>query len=362
MSDAGGIHRRVLRQDGRRAGAGRQLDAPPGCLHSERWFSVRDLHLGPTDGGDRTLGSEPAPHGRGDQSLDDGESVPLHRLLADRRGDPGRGGGLGMTTFDYHEPTSLAEALALVKEYGDDAALIAGGTNLVIMRRQGIAPTAQGGIEIGALTTHREVERSAMVERFFPALCRTFGHIATVRIRNQATVGGNVVHADPAQDPPPMLLALNAEIVVASDAKTRTIPATEFFRDFFEVALEPGEIVTAVRIPPQPSGLKGTYVKFLPGSKDDYATVAVAAALKLGPDGTCEDIRIGLGSLGATPLRAPKTEAALKGKKLTEQVISDAAPLVRDEVDPLDDIRGSAKYKREMARVWTERALKSLLK
>src|SRR5579875_3358179 len=267
-----------------------------------------------------------------------------------------------MTTFDYHEPTSLAEALALVKEYGDDAALIAGGTNLVIMMRQGlvtpkhviglrklrelrgIAPTAQGGIEIGALTTHREVERSAMVERFFPALCRTFGHIATVRIRNQATVGGNVVHADPAQDPPPMLLA------------------TEFFRDFFEVALEPGEIVTAVRIPPQPSGLKGTYVKFLPGSKDDYATVAVAAALKLGPDGTCEDIRIGLGSLGATPLRAPKTEAALKGKKLTEQVISDAAPLVRDEVDPLDDIRGSAKYKREMARVWTERALKSLLK
>jgi carbon-monoxide dehydrogenase medium subunit len=284
-----------------------------------------------------------------------------------------------MTTFDYHEPATLAEALKLVKEHGDDANLIAGGTNLVIMMRQGlvqpkhvigmrklkelrgIAPTSQGGIEIGALTTHREVERSAMVERFFPALCETFGHIATVRIRNQATVGGNIVHADPAQDPPPMLLALNAEIVVASDGKTRTVPATEFFKDFFEVAIEEGEIVTAIRIPPQPSGAKGTYVKFLPQSKDDYATVSVAAVLKLAGDGTCEDVRIGLGALGPTPLRAPKTEAALKGQKLTDKLVADAAALVRDEVDPLDDIRGSAKYKREMARVWTERALKSLI-
>jgi len=285
-----------------------------------------------------------------------------------------------MTTFDYHEPASHAEALSLVKKHGADAQLIAGGTNLVIMMRQGlvqpkhvigmrklrelrgIAPTAQGGIEIGALTTHREVERSAMVARFFPALCETFGHVATVRIRNQATIGGNVVHADPAQDPPPMLLALNAEIVVASDGRSRTIPATEFFRDFFEVALEPGEIVTAVRIPAQPSGVKGTYVKFLPQSKDDYATVAVAVVMKLGSGGTCEDIRIGLGALGPTPLRAPKTEAALKGKKLTDKIVADAAALVRDEVDPLDDIRGSAKYKREMARVWTERAIKSLIK
>lgn len=285
-----------------------------------------------------------------------------------------------MTTFDYHEPATLAEALALVKEHGEDAHVIAGGTNLVIMMRQGLvqpkhvigmrklkelrglALTAEGGLEIGALTTHREVERSAMAERFFPALCETFGHIATVRIRNQATVGGNLVHADPAQDPPPMLLALGAEIVVASDGNTRTIPATEFFRDFFEVALEPGEIVTAVRIPPQPSGVKGTYVKFLPQSKDDYATVSVAVVLAVGADGTCQDIRIGLGALGATALRAPKTEAALKGKKLTPQLVAEAAALVRDEVDPLDDIRGSAKYKREMARVWTERAINSLIK
>lgn len=285
-----------------------------------------------------------------------------------------------MTTFDYHEPASLAEALALLKKYGDDAQLIAGGTNLIIMMRQGLvqpkhligirklrdlrglALTADGGLEIGALTTHREVERSAMAERFFPALCETFGHIATVRIRNQATIGGNVVHADPAQDPPPMLLALGAEAVIASDGKTRTVPLTEFFRDFFEVALEEGEMLTAIRIPPQPSGTRGAYVKFLPQSKDDYATVAVAVVLKRGKDGTCEDIRIGLGALGATPLRAPKTEKALKGQKLTDKVISDAAELVRDEVDPLDDIRGSAGYKREMARVWTERAIKSLNK
>lgn len=285
-----------------------------------------------------------------------------------------------MTTYDYHEPATVAEALSLLKQHGDDAQLIAGGTNLVIMMRQGLvqpkhligmrrlrelrglAPTPEGGIEIGALTTHREVERSAMVERFFPALSETFGHIATVRIRNQATIGGNVVHADPAQDPPPMLLALGAEVVVASDGKKRNVPLTEFFRDFFEVALEEGELVTAIRIPPQPSGTKGAYVKFLPGSKDDYATVAVAVVLKLGNDDLCEDVRIGLGALGPTPLRAPKTEGALKGQKLTDKVIADAAALVRDEVDPLDDIRGSSGYKREMARVWTERAIKSLLK
>lgn len=285
-----------------------------------------------------------------------------------------------MTTFDYHEPSTLAEALSLLKKHGDDAQLIAGGTNLVIMMRQGLvqpkhlvgmrklrelrglAPTPDGGVEIGALTTHREVERSAMVERFFPTLCETFGHIATIRIRNQATVGGNIVHADPAQDPPPMLLALNAEAVVASDGKKRNVPLTEFFRDFFEVAMEEGEILTAIRIPPQPSGSKGAYVKFLPGSKDDYATVAVAVVLKLKDGNTCEEIRIGLGALGPTPLRAPKTEKALQGQKLTDKVIADAAALVRDEVDPLDDIRGSSGYKREMARVWTERAIKSLLK
>lgn len=285
-----------------------------------------------------------------------------------------------MTTFDYHEPASLDEALSLLRQYGEDAHLIAGGTSMVIMMRQGlIRPahviglrklrnlrglglTPQGGLEIGALSTHRDVERSAMVERFFPPLCETFGHVATVRIRNQATVGGNIVHADPAQDPPPMLLALEAEIVVASDGKERTIPATEFFRDFFEVALEPGEIVTAIRIPPLPAGARGTYVKFLPQSKDDYATVSVAAVVKLGADGTCEDVRIGLGALGPTPLRARKTEAALKGKKLDDKLVAEAAALVRDEVDPLDDIRGSAGYKREMARVWTERAVKSLAK
>ena len=227
---------------------------------------------------------------------------------------------------------------------------------------RGVGLTPEGGLEIGAMSTHRDVERSAMVERFFPALCETFGHVATIRIRNQATVGGNIVHADPAQDPPPMLLALNAEVIVASDGKKRTIPLTSFFKDFFEVALEPGEIVTAIRVPPQPAGTKGTYVKFLPQSKDDYATVAVAVVLKLGKDGTAEDVRIGLGALAPTPLRATKTEAALKGKKLTEKLINEAAALVREEVDPLDDIRGSAGYKREMARVWTGRALKSLLK
>jgi carbon-monoxide dehydrogenase medium subunit len=283
-----------------------------------------------------------------------------------------------VTPFEFRAAGSLDEAIALVKEYGDDAHLIAGGTSLVIMMKQGlvqprvvvglrrvgalrgIGPGPNGSLEIGALTTHREVERSAIASSFFAPLCETFGRVATVRIRNQATLGGNLVHADPAQDPPPMLLALDAEILVASDGATRTIPATGFFRDFFETALETGEILTGVRIPALPSGTRGTYVKFLPQTKDDYATVSVACVLRLGEDGTCDDVRIGLGAAGPIPLRARRTEAALRGSRLSRASIEEAAALVREEVDPLDDLRGSASYKREMARVWTERALLKL--
>jgi len=284
-----------------------------------------------------------------------------------------------VTGFEYHDVASIDEARALLAEYGDDAHLIAGGTSLVIMMRQGlvrpghviglrnisglrgVSATGAGGLSIGAMTTHREVERSSTARAFFPPLCETFGHVATVRIRNQGTVGGNVVHADPAQDPPPMFLALGAEMEIVGDGETRTVPADRFFLDYFETAVEPGEILTSITIPPQREGTRGTYLKFLPQTKDDYATVSVAAVLHADADGICTDVRIGLGALGSTPLRAPKTEAALRGNRLTLALVAEAAALVRDEVDPLDDTRGSAKYKREVARVWTERALRELL-
>lgn len=285
-----------------------------------------------------------------------------------------------MKTFDYRAATSLDDALAALKEHGDDVEFIAGGTSLILMMQQGLVQpsivvglgdikelrgikrTSDGGLEVGAMTTHRVLETSPEAFAYAAALPQSLGVIATIRIRNQATLGGNLVHADPAQDPPPVLIALDSVVDVVSAGGARAIPMESFFTDFFETSLGEDELVRSVKIPPMPSGSKLAYKKFLPRTEDDYATVSVAVRLGVADDGTCKDIRIGLGALAVTPLRAKAVESALLGQKLTASTIREAAALVRDEVDPLDDVRGTAKYKREMARVWTERTIASLAK
>lgn len=284
-----------------------------------------------------------------------------------------------MIPFEYHPATSVAEVLDLLTRYGDDVHLIAGGTSMVLMMQQGLLQpahvvglrgisalhgiecTPERGLTIHSCTTHRVIERSADVRAYCSALVDTFSQVATIRIRNQATLGGNLVHADPAQDPPPMLLALGAQVVVVGPSGERTIPLDEFFVDYFETALREGEILTSVHLPPLPIGSQATYVKFLPRTQDDYATVSVAAWLNVGPDNRCEEVRIALGAVATIPIRARLVENALRGERLTPNMVREVAALVRDEVDPLDDVRGSASYKREMARVWTERALLRLL-
>ena len=285
-----------------------------------------------------------------------------------------------MKTFDYRAAESIDDALAALKEHGDDVEFIAGGTSLILMMQQGLVQpsivvglgnikelrgikrTSDGGLEVGAMTTHRVLETSPEAFAYAAALPQSLGVIATIRIRNQATLGGNLVHADPAQDPPPVLIALDSIVDVVSAGGARAIPMESFFTDFFETSLAEDELVRSVKIPPMPSGSKLAYKKFLPRTEDDYATVSVAVRLGVADDGTCEDIRIGLGALAVTPLRAKAVESALLGQKLTASSIREAAALVRDEVDPLDDVRGTAKYKREMARVWTERTIASLAK
>ena len=272
----------------------------------------------------------------------------------------------------------MDEALAALKEYGDEAEFIAGGTSLILMMQQGLVQpskviglgnikelrgikrSADGGLEVGAMTTHRQLETSPEAFAYAAALPQSLGVIATIRIRNQATLGGNLVHADPAQDPPPVLIALDSTIDVVSSGGARTIAMEEFFTDFFETTLGENELLRSVKVPPMPAGSRLAYKKFLPRTEDDYATVSVAVRLGVDADGTCKDIRIGLGALAVTPLRAKAVEKALLGQKLTAESIREAAALVRDEVDPLDDVRGSAAYKREMARVWTGRTIASL--
>jgi carbon-monoxide dehydrogenase medium subunit len=284
-----------------------------------------------------------------------------------------------MRSFDYHEPGTLAEALGLLQCHAGHARLMAGGTALVplmslglvrpehviglrrVMVLHGIGGRPDGGLELGALVTHAAAASSPVVGSYCPALRAAFGKVGTVRIRNQATLGGCLAHADPAQDPAPVLLALDASVITVSPRGRRQIPATELFTGFFQTCLDADEIVTGVALPPQPAGALAAYVKFLPRTRDDYATVSVAVWLQRDADGRCGRARIALGSVGPVPLRAPRAEQLLLGSRFEPETISAAAAAVREEVDPIADARGPADYKREMTRVWTERALRLAL-
>jgi len=215
-----------------------------------------------------------------------------------------------------------------------------------------------GALRLGALVTHREAEVSPLVRERLPVLAETFRRVATVRIRHMATIGGALAHADPNQDPPVTLLALGASVEIRGARGHRELPLREFFRDYYETALEPGELVTAVTVPLLPVASGATFLKFLPRTADDYATVAVAAIVTLEPDGErCREARIALGSVGVTPLRAREAEALLAGERLSESLLRAAGEAVKARVDPLSDHRGSAAYKREMAGVIIGRAL-----
>lgn len=279
--------------------------------------------------------------------------------------------------FELRRAGSVAEALELLAV--DDAHLIAGGTALVLLIKQGLLRPARlvslqglaslsgiealpdGALRIGALATIREAERSAAVRAHCAALADAFAAVATPRIRAQATVGGNLAHADPAQDPPPMLIALGASVVLARPRDERSLPLEELFVDVLETRLEPGELLREVRVPPLPAGARSTYAKFLPRTEDDYAAVSVAAVARRDGEGRCVDARVVIGACGPTPIRARAVEDALRGEVPSDARLREAAALARDAVDPIDDLRGGAAYKREMAAVWTERALRRVL-
>ena len=279
-----------------------------------------------------------------------------------------------MNAFDYRAPRSLDEALAILGEYGVDGRVVAGGTALVTMMRQRLVQPrclvslrdvqglgrieANGGLRLGALVTHRDAEVSPLVRERIPVLAETFRRVATVRIRHMATIGGALAHGDPNQDPPVTLLALGATVNIRSARAAREVPLTEFFRDYYETALEPGELVTAVTVPAPPAGSGAAFLKCLPRTADDYATVAAAAIVTLERDGVrCREARIALGSVGVTPLRATSAEALLGGEPLGESLLQAAGEAAKTAVDPLTDHRGSAAYKREMTAVMVGRVL-----
>jgi aerobic carbon-monoxide dehydrogenase medium subunit len=284
-----------------------------------------------------------------------------------------------MIPFEYRTPKNLKEVHAALKEFGTDAKLIAGGTALVIMMQQRLVRPSclvslrsvrglnglevkDGGLRIGGLATHREVETSSLVRRRLPLLAETYHHVATIRVRNMATVGGGLAHADPNQDPPPTLIALGATVKATSANGNRVIPIDAFFTDYYETVLNPDEIITELFVPKLPPNAGAAYLKFLPRTADDYATVSAAAVLSLDKNKkTISDVRIALGSVGVTPIRATAAEALLRGQPVKPEAFAEAAEKAKEVVDPVSDFRGSAGYKKEMAGVFVRRALEKAL-
>ena len=276
---------------------------------------------------------------------------------------------------DFVVASSIDEAIGALEHYGEAALVVAGATAVTIMLQQGlIAPRALvsiGGIEglrgverdgivirIGALTTHREVELDPLVREVLPVLSRTFGVVANVRVRNAATVGGVVAEADYASDPPAMLRALDADVEVVGPDGSRTVPIGDFLLGFYETALDPGELVTAVRVPILPERAGAVYEKFTTRSSEDRPCLGVAAVVQLDADTAgCADLRVVVGAAAETPQQFSDIEAHAQGRELDDQVATDIAEQYAERIDPISDIRGSNWYRTEMVKVWVRRAI-----
>jgi aerobic carbon-monoxide dehydrogenase medium subunit len=276
--------------------------------------------------------------------------------------------------FDYHAAATLEEAISLLQQYGDDAKVMAGGQSLIplmkmrlaqpahvvdINRVSGLSDIIDDGnwLTIGALTRESALQASEAVRTKFPMLLDTAKVIADPLVRNLATVGGNIVHADPANDHPATMLAYRAEVVAHGPNGDRTIPVDDFFVDAFETALAPDEILTAIRIPAPAALTGGAYVKF-ERKVGDYAIAAAAAQISLDPDGTISQAGLALTNLAYAMARSTRAEEALRGQPANDDTFQQAATIAAEDCDPAADLRGSVDYKRAMAKTMTLRALR----
>ena len=268
--------------------------------------------------------------------------------------------------FDYVAPASLDEALAALREGGEDAKLLAGGhsllplmklrlaapTLLVDLRRCGLTGVTRenGTARFGAMTRHTDVATGG-----FGLASAAAATIADQQVRNMGTIGGTLAHGDPASDLPAILLAHEGSVILKGPNGEREVAAADFFEDFLTTTVAEDEILTEVRIPAL-EGYGYGYQKFN-RRQEDWAMVAASALVKKGEDGTCADVRVGLTHMGSTPLRARAVEDALRGRPLTADSIAAAAEDAGEGTDPPADLNASQDYKRHLARVLTKRAL-----
>lgn len=279
-------------------------------------------------------------------------------------------------SFEMHQPTSLHEASRLLKENGPGGRFLAGGTDLVIaMKEKGLVPkyivdlkwipglsgirtNDDGSITIGALTTMRDIETSPLLIKKYPFLCLSAAEVGSIQIRNRATVGGNMANATPSADVAPSLIALNAIAKIVSASGERTIALEDFFRGPGQTVMRAEEILREITIPKTNAGLVGEYIKFSPREMMDLAYVGVAVAYTLRePDNRCDGVRIVLGAVSPTPMRARQAEVAVEGQILTEALAETAGRIAAEASKPISDVRSSADYRRAMVAAMTKRAL-----
>jgi aerobic carbon-monoxide dehydrogenase medium subunit len=275
--------------------------------------------------------------------------------------------------FEYLQPKTIPEAIAFLQQYGDEAKILSGGQSLIPMMKFRLARPGylidinripglsyikeeDGYLKIGGLTREADLENSPLIHSQYPIILDTARVIADPQVRNMATLAGNLAHGDPANDHPATMLALGARVVTVGPQGERVLPIESFFVTLFTTELQHDEIVSEIRIPVPPLGSGGAYLK-LERKVGDFATAGVAAQVTVGSGGICQQVGIGLTNVGATPIKARKAEESLRGKKLDETTIAQAAQLAADEAEPSSDLRGPAEYKRGMVKELTRRAL-----
>jgi CO/xanthine dehydrogenase FAD-binding subunit len=279
--------------------------------------------------------------------------------------------------FEYVRPRSLGDALEVLREHGDEAKVLAGGQSLVPMMNFRLARPAVivdlnglpelayiraegSGLALGAMTRQRTIEKSALVRERSPLLAEATPWIGHLPIRTRGTIGGSLVHADPAAEYPVVMVALEAVLTVARHGGTRQVAAAEFFQTYLSTVIEPDEILTEIRVPALPPRARAAFVE-ISRRHGDFALVAAAASVDVDPSGHIALARVALGGVGPVPIRAREAEAMLMGQRPTAALLAQAAASVMGQTDPPDDIHASAEYRREMSAVFTRRALTAAL-
>ena len=281
-------------------------------------------------------------------------------------------------SFEYFSPKSLSEAIALLQKHGSEAKILAGGQSLIpLMKLRLASPShlidlnriselsyikeSDGFLTIGALTRESDLDSSELIRKKYPIVADTAAVIGDPLVRNMATVGGNLAHADPANDHPATMLAVGARVVAVGPAGERIIPIEEFFTDStFETTLRPDEMLTELRIPAPTERSGGAYFK-LERKVGDYAIAGVAAYITLDDNGQVNYAGIGLTNVGPVPIKARDAEQFLLGKSLDDASIHQAADLAAAAAQPTSDTRGPVEYKRAMVRTLAVRALRKAL-